>query len=246
MKRSASGADLLREKGRVNMSMWAPFTEDARESIVRAQDVSTRTSGGLIGHEEIFVGVAQGPAVSALLAELGAGAQAVKGAVDAVLPRTPSSNQDCSWTPEAKRLLELAFEKARNLDNDFIASEHLLLAYLDVGSPGRAMLDALHIDPDDLREALIASLDTKPKHLHKGNPPSKMQKESFERVFRDAGALGNRRGPAQLWSLLDSAAKRKDVPGVAVCALAIAFREDVPAANLVRSMRKRAHELLDE
>lgn len=228
------------------MSFWRPFTDDAREVMIRANGIARETSGDALGPEEIFAAAAQEPPIREILAGLGAGSADLQRATDGVLPlRVPAAEGEATFTPDARRLIEKAFIAAAELDNGFVASEHLLLAYLELGPP-RAMLDALKIEGGAFREALLAHLRARPNAAYAEKAPSRSSNESFAVVYRDAGILGKRRNDAQLWDILESAVRQKDAPGAAVSLLAMAFRKGISAPDFIAQMRKRAEAFLEE
>lgn len=228
------------------MSYWRPFSEDARETIIRAQDLARNTSGETIGREEIFAAAAQGPSIRALLDRLGASSAALQSATESVIPvRPPRTEGEIIFTPEAKRLIERAFASAAELDHDSIANEHLLLAYLE-SSEVRAMLDALAVDAESLRTALLEELQAQSKRPRTEKPSPESLGELFTTIYREAGALGKRRDDEQLWNILGSAVREKDAPGAAACVLAIATGRGDAAPAFIAAVRKRLEELLGE
>lgn len=222
------------------MSMWAPFTEEARQSMVRAQEIAQQHRDAFISHHHLFVAIADDGEVARALSALGVDPERVRNATAQTLGEeafTPV--QEMVFTPEAKRMIELAFENARKLGNNFIAPEHLALAYVGLKEKHTQILTALEIDAEAFRKLLIASLNEKPKHFVES--PSR-GKVTFEGVYRKAGNFEGRRTSADLWHLVQSAAEQKDLAGVFTHALSIAVRESIAPDELLSHIEKHLGE----
>jgi ATP-dependent Clp protease ATP-binding subunit ClpC len=136
--------------------MWEPFTERARHAIVRAQEVAQMFASTYIGNEHIAFALAESDD------ELG---KALTDAIDRDELREllggargfPKS--EMVFTGGAKRTIELAFENARRLGQDFIGAAHVALGILgsEEGIPLRP-----GVDPEALRDRIeaIAANDT--------------------------------------------------------------------------------------
>ena len=111
------------------MSMWEPFTERARRSIVLAQEEAQRLGNNYIGTEHILLGIiSEGESLAAKVLEtLGVNLAKVRQEVEAIVGRGGQTvQQEMVFTPRAKRVIELAFEEARQLNHNYIGTEHLL------------------------------------------------------------------------------------------------------------------------
>src|ERR1700724_72705 len=118
------------------MSMWEPFTERARRSIVLAQEEAQRLGNNYIGTEHILLGIiSEGESLAAKVLEtLGVNLAKVRAEVEAIVGRGGQTvQQEMVFTPRAKRVIELAFEEARQLNHNYIGTEHLLLGLIREG-----------------------------------------------------------------------------------------------------------------
>ncbi|MGD3109945.1 Clp protease N-terminal domain-containing protein [Streptomyces sp. YGL11-2] len=62
-----------------------------------------------------------------------------------------------AYTPHAKKALEQTLREARALGHEKFGTEHVLLGLLTAGQGrGLEVLAALEVDPDDLRDAVLA------------------------------------------------------------------------------------------
>ncbi len=96
------------------------------------------------------------------------------------------------FTPRARQVIKLANAQAREIPNNYVGTEHLLLGILDEGGNlALAVLNALDIEPDDLRGELVASIE--PGRAPKGGriPFTPLAKEALEVAVREALTLGH-------------------------------------------------------
>jgi ATP-dependent Clp protease ATP-binding subunit ClpC len=142
--------------------MWEPFTERARKSIVLAQEEAQRLGNNYIGTEHLLLGIiSEGESVAAkVLENLGISLQKVRSEVEAIVGKGGKpTNQEMVFTPRAKRVIELAFEEARNLGHNYIGTEHLLLGLVKEGEGVAArVLSNLGVDPSKIRAEITKLL----------------------------------------------------------------------------------------
>jgi ATP-dependent Clp protease ATP-binding subunit ClpC len=135
--------------------MWEPFTERARRSIVLAQEEAQRLGNNYIGTEHILLGIiSEGESLAAkVLESLGVNLAKVRQEVEAIVGRGGQTvQQEMVFTPRAKRVIELAFEEARQLNHNYIGTEHLLLGLIREGEGVAArVLTNLGVDPARVR-----------------------------------------------------------------------------------------------
>lgn len=113
--------------------MWQRFTERARKVVFFAQEESQRFGDGYVSTEHLLLGLCRelGSTATEVIAALGVSLTEIRAEIESHLPRSESrSGQDMTLTPRAKRVIDLAYEEARNLGNNFIGTEHLLLGLI--------------------------------------------------------------------------------------------------------------------
>jgi ATP-dependent Clp protease ATP-binding subunit ClpA len=135
------------------------FTERARQVVVLAQEEARTLKHDRIGPEHLLLGLLReggGPVVPAL-ESFDITLERVRGEV----VRIVGVGQDVAsgqmpFTPDAKRVLELAMQEARGLGHNYIGTEHLLLALLAHREAvlSRILLDC-GADPGQVRDAVI-------------------------------------------------------------------------------------------
>ncbi|NMB11140.1 MAG: ATP-dependent Clp protease ATP-binding subunit [Firmicutes bacterium] len=138
--------------------MFGRFTERAQKVIVLSQEEARRLGHNVVGTEHILLGlVAEGHGVAArALQELGALEQ-VRSEVERVIGRGEGMTiGQIGFTPRAKRVLELAFDEARQLGHTYIGTEHILLGLIREGEGVAAqVLRNLGVDQERVRKQVL-------------------------------------------------------------------------------------------
>jgi ATP-dependent Clp protease ATP-binding subunit ClpC len=116
--------------------MWQRFTERARKVVFYAQEEAQKFGEGYVSTEHLLLGlVRESDSVAArVLDKLGVSLSRIRSEIEKSLPRGDARpNTDMSLTPRAKRVIDLAYDEARNLNNNYIGTEHLLLGLIREG-----------------------------------------------------------------------------------------------------------------
>ena len=144
--------------------MWQRFTEPARKLVFYAQEEAGRLGHNAVAPEHMLLGVTRVPdSVGALMLEqLGVSMDALRMAVEANISRgTGRPGQDMQLAPRAKRVIDLAYDEARRLKNNYIGVEHLVLGMLRDGesdAAGRTLME-LGVTLDAARTQLLQMQD---------------------------------------------------------------------------------------
>src|ERR671926_180581 len=110
--------------------MWQRFTERARRVVFFAQEEAARLGENYVGTEHLLLGlVRESDSVAArILDRLGVPLGRIRADIERQVTRGHGNlGQDMQLTPRAKRVIDLAYEEARQLNNNYIGTEHLLL-----------------------------------------------------------------------------------------------------------------------
>src|SRR6185436_7818307 len=80
---------------------------------------------------------------------------------------------DMTLTPRAKRVIDLAYDEARNLNNNYIGTEHLLLGLIREGDglAGR-VLAKLGVELEKARREVMALQDNETQTKSGGRSPN--------------------------------------------------------------------------
>jgi ATP-dependent Clp protease ATP-binding subunit ClpC len=101
-----------------------------------AQEEAQRFGEGYVSTEHLLLGlVRESDSVAArVLERLGVSLNKIRTEVEKQLPKSDSrTSQEMTLTPRAKRVIDLAYDEARNLNNNYIGTEHLLLGLIREG-----------------------------------------------------------------------------------------------------------------
>lgn len=117
-----------------------------------------------------------------VLERLGVTLTKIRSEVEKQLPKSDARpSQEMTLTPRAKRVIDLAYDEARNLNNNYIGTEHLLLGLIREGDglAGRVLMK-LGIELDRARREVMALQDNEAT-------PSKPGEKSSERRSEQKG-----------------------------------------------------------
>src|SRR5436305_12716294 len=116
--------------------MWQRFTERARRVVFFAQEEAARLGENYVGTEHLLLGlVRENDSVAArILDRLGVPLGRIRSDIEKQVSRGHGNlGQDMQLTPRAKRVIDLAYEVARQFSNDYIGTEHILLGLIREG-----------------------------------------------------------------------------------------------------------------
>lgn len=116
--------------------MWQRFTERARKVVFYAQEEAQRFGEGYVSTEHLLLGLVreQDSVAARVLEKLGVSLSKIRAEVEKQLPRGEHKPvSEMTLTPRAKRVIDLAYEEARLLNNNYIGTEHLLLGLIREG-----------------------------------------------------------------------------------------------------------------
>ena len=117
-------------------SRFEKFSERARRVLSLAQEEAQRFNHNYIGTEHILLGlVRETEGVGAkVLSNLNVELSKVRSAVEFIIGRGERpSPEETALTPRAKKVIELAVDEARRLNQNYIGTEHLLIGIMREG-----------------------------------------------------------------------------------------------------------------
>ncbi len=167
------------------------FTEQAREILAVSQGITSRYRHVQWDVEHILLALLEqeGGLTSQILGRLGANVEAVKKRVEDSLDRAPKATQESAQiyaTPRIARLMDNAAREADRLKDDFISTEHLLIAIAAEGSGEAAtILKEFGIDQEKIYRALQ---DIRGGH-RVDSPTAESRYRSLEKYGRDLTEL---------------------------------------------------------
>jgi len=142
--------------------MFEDYTQRAKLVIMRSQQLALQMGHPVVGTEHLLLSLTaeeQGVATK-VLASLGLSAQRLYEQLQEVMGKSARpAGQGVPFSPRAKRVLEIAVEEARELDHNYIGTEHLLLGLLREGEGVAArLLQSNDISLEAVRSAVIEAL----------------------------------------------------------------------------------------
>src|SRR5512136_1137907 len=140
--------------------MFERFTERARKVMALANQEAQRFNHEYIGTEHILLGlVKEGSGVGAnVLKNLGVDLRKVRLEVEKLVKSGPEmvTMGKLPQTPRAKRVIEYAIEEARNLNHNYVGTEHLLLGLLrEQDGVAAQVLMNLGLKLEEVREEVL-------------------------------------------------------------------------------------------
>ena len=159
-----SGSDLDPNQG------FNRFTERARNVVMAAQNEARAAGNDEIRPEHLVLGLLAEPDALAAKAivEQGVALKHVRDTVAGALPTAADQVPDLiPYDTSARKALELSFREALRLGHNYIGTEHILLALLELGA-GKGVLAGLGIDKQTA-EAHIAAVVAAERAEHEQN-----------------------------------------------------------------------------
>jgi ATP-dependent Clp protease ATP-binding subunit ClpC len=171
--------------------MYERFTDRARKVMQLANQEAQRFNHEYIGTEHVLLGlVKEGSGVAAnVLKNLDVDLRKIRMEVEKIVQTGPGGDQvvlgKLPHTPRAKKVIEYSVEEARNLNHNYVGTEHLLLGLLreQEGVAAQVLMN-LGLKLEDVREEVL--------NLLGHNMP-----ESNEGGAAEGGGGGTRERPAK-------------------------------------------------
>src|ERR1700754_2410163 len=145
--------------------MYERFTDRARKVMQLANQEAQRFNHEYIGTEHILLGlVKEGSGVAAnVLKNLDIDLRKIRLEVEKIVQHGPGGEQvvmgRLPHTPRAKKVIESSIEEARNLNHNYVGTEHLLLGLLreQEGVAAQVLMN-LGLKLEDVREEVLSLL----------------------------------------------------------------------------------------
>ncbi len=162
------------------------LTVKAQEAIQNAQDVARQYDHPDINTEHLLSALLTQEAgiVVPILEKLGASPSAIREELRPILENAPkvSHGAERYFSPALKQVLEIAWEEATQLKDEYLSAEHLLMALAEhKGTPAQKILKKHDVTKDSLLKALLEIRGT--QRVTDPNPEDKYQ--ALERFSRD-------------------------------------------------------------
>ncbi|TVQ95585.1 MAG: ATP-dependent chaperone ClpB [Deltaproteobacteria bacterium] len=234
------------------------LTIRSREAITGAQDLAETRRHPQVEPEHVLImtlGQKDG-IVPALLTRLGVSVESARAALDRLLERQPQADGvQVSFSTRVEALLKAAQKEADQLQDQFISTEHLLLAGLEIGGDVSSALRSLGMN----RDALLAAMKEVRGSARVTDDSPEGKFNALEQYSRDLTDLA-RRGKIdpiigrdeeirRALQVLARRTKNNPVligePGVGKTAIAEGIAHRIAAGDVPESLRDRRVAALD-
>ncbi|QQE78552.1 ATP-dependent Clp protease ATP-binding subunit [Alicyclobacillus sp. SO9] len=241
--------------------MYARFTERAQKVLALAQEEATRLSHPGVGTEHILLGlVREGEGIAAkALISLGVSAEKVQGEVENIIGQGQSQVSAMTYTPRAKKVIELSIDEARKLSHTYVGTEHILLGLIREGEGVAArVLNNLGVSLTKARQQVLQllggdSADASPdKESGAGTPTLDGLARDLTQMARDGKldpVIGRSKEIERVIQVLSRRTKNNPVligePGVGKTAIAEGLAQSVVSGNTPETLRNKRVMVLD-
>jgi ATP-dependent Clp protease ATP-binding subunit ClpC len=142
--------------------MFEYFSDKAIKVVMLSQEEARRLGHNFVGTEQLLLGIlGEGTSVAAkLLSDRGVTLEDARREVESIIGRGSGFiPAEIPFTPRAKRVFESSLQEARQLGNNYIGSEHILLGLLqDEEGVAAKVIENFSIDRGKLRTDIIKAL----------------------------------------------------------------------------------------
>ena len=175
------------------LTMWQRFTERARRVVFFAQEEAGRLGENYVSTEHLLLGlVKENDSVAArILDRIGVSLGRIRSEIERQVARGDGRmGPDMQLTPRAKRVIDLAYDEARQLGNNYIGTEHLLLGLIREGEglAGR-VLAKLGVELERTRREVRLLQDQEPGQpvggTGRGAQPQRSRTPTLDEFGRD-------------------------------------------------------------
>lgn len=176
------------------MAMHDKFTERVRKVIYLAREEASRLQHDAIGTEHLLLGLLrEGEGIAAtVLKNLGLDLDAIRHAVENLVAHTGGTLTigEIPFTSNAKRVLELAVDEARQMGHNYVGTEHLLLGLIREGEGvASKVLTEMGVDRKKVREETTKLLGGHPQQGTPAEGEEKADTPSLNQFGRDLTQL---------------------------------------------------------
>src|SRR5579883_2452933 len=140
--------------------MWQRFTERARKVIFFSKEEARKNNERYVSTEHMLLGLLRenDHVAGQILERIGISALQIHAELEKhISPGSDKPDKEMQLTPRAKRVIDLAYDEAQLLRNNYIGTEHLLLGLVREGEglAGR-VLATLGVKLEECRREVVA------------------------------------------------------------------------------------------
>jgi len=163
------------------MAMFGRFTERAQRVITLSQQIAQQLGHSYVGTEHLLLGLVreeEGIAAKALK-NLGVEVEDIQQIIVQSIGVGNKPVELLGYTPRTKKVFELSVAEARNLNHNYVGTEHLLLGLISEGDGiASKILVQLGVNLQNVREAVLKLLNSNSSASNAKNYTASSDKET--------------------------------------------------------------------
>ena len=174
--------------------MHDKFTDRVRRVMFLAREEAARLHHDYIGTEHLLLGIVrEGEGLAAtIVTNLGIDLDIIRRTIESMVPASSGSVVlgEIPFTPRAKRVLELSVEEAKNLQHNYVGTEHLLLGLIREGEgiAARVLLE-FGADFKRVKDEVVRLIGGTPRAQRGGKHDAKTESPALDQFGRDLTEL---------------------------------------------------------